>query len=92
MDTPFLQGAREAGREVAFTLSDVFLMDRHGSDFRAMIEKGEIDILFANEGEAMALTGTDDLEKAIDWLAPKVPVLVVTRSEKGALAIRGDPR
>ena len=87
-----IECAREAGREVAFTLSDVFLMDRHGSDFRAMIEKGEIDILFANEGEAMALTGTEDLEKAIDWLAPKVPVLVVTRSEKGALAIRGDER
>ena len=87
-----IECAREAGREVAFTLSDAFLLDRHGDDFRAMIEKGEIDILFANEGEALALTGADDLEKAIKWLAPKLPVLVVTRSEKGALAIRGDER
>ncbi|WP_230292345.1 adenosine kinase [Croceicoccus sp. Ery5] len=87
-----IECAREAGREVAFTLSDAFLLDRHGDDFRAMIEAGEIDILFANEGEALALTGTDDIEKAIGWLAPKLPVLVVTRSEKGALAIRGDER
>ena len=87
-----IECAREAGREVAFTLSDEFLLGRHGGDFRAMMEKGEIDILFANEGEAIALTGADNLEKAIEWLAPKVQVLVVTRSEKGALAIRGDDR
>ncbi|GGD60504.1 adenosine kinase [Croceicoccus mobilis] len=91
-----MQGAieccREAGREVAFTLSDSFLLHRHGDDFRALIEGGQIDILFANEDEALALTGAEDVEGAIEWLAPKLPVLVVTRSEKGAIAVRGDER
>jgi sugar/nucleoside kinase (ribokinase family) len=82
-----IAAAREAGREVAFTLSDAFVIDRHGDDFRAMIERGEIDILFANEVELAALIGTDDLDEGLAQLAPKVPTLVVTRSEQGAVAI-----
>jgi sugar/nucleoside kinase (ribokinase family) len=82
--------ARDAGREVAFTLSDGFVIARHGDDFRALIDAGEIDILFANEAELAALTGLD-FEAGLASLAPKVPTLVVTRSEKGAVAIeRGE--
>ncbi|QQN74686.1 adenosine kinase [Croceicoccus sp. YJ47] len=87
-----MQAARDAGRKIAFTLSDAFLLDRHGDDFRALIDGGEIDILFANEGEAMALTGTESCEAAIAALAPKLPVLVVTRGENGAVAVTGDER
>lgn len=79
--------AKNAGRKVAFTLSDVFVIERHGADFHAMIDTGEIDILFANESELAALTGTDDFDKGLAALAPRVPVLVVTRSEKGAVAV-----
>lgn len=83
--------AREAGRTAAFTLSDAFLLDRHGDDFRALIDGGMIDILFANEGELMALTGAATLDEGMAMIAPKLPVLVVTRSEKGAIAIaRGE--
>jgi sugar/nucleoside kinase (ribokinase family) len=84
--------AREAGRKVAFTLSDAFVIDRHGADFRAMIEAGEIDILFANEHELAALTETDDIERGIAAIAPKVPVLVVTRGAHGAVALAGGER
>ncbi|HTG38188.1 adenosine kinase [Sphingomonas sp.] len=79
--------ARAAGRRVAFTLSDVFCISRHGDDFRRLIADGLIDILFANENELLALAERDDFEAAIDQVAAQVPVLVVTRSEKGALAI-----
>ncbi|WP_326525212.1 adenosine kinase [Sphingomonas sp.] len=79
--------AREGETWVAFTLSDVFCIDRHGDDFRRMVEDGTIDILFANENELMALWKTDDLEAAIAKTTPEVGVLVVTRSEKGALAM-----
>lgn len=79
--------ARDAGRKVAFTLSDTFVIDRHGDDFRALIEAGMIDILFSNEGEIAALAGIDDFEGAIAAFAGKVPVLVSTRSEKGAIAV-----
>jgi sugar/nucleoside kinase (ribokinase family) len=82
-----IEAARAAGRKVAFTLSEVFVIDRHGDDFRALIEDGLIDILFANEHELAALTGEADFHAGIDKLAGKVPVLVVTRSEKGAVAV-----
>jgi len=86
-----IEAAKAAGREVAFTLSDAFVIDRHGDDFRALIEDGLIDILFANKAELAALTGEADFDDGLAALAPKVPLLVVTRSEDGAVAIaRGE--
>ena len=84
-----IAAAKNAGRKVAFTLSDAFVIERHGADFRAMIETGDIDILFANHIELAALTGHDDFHAGIDALKDKVPVLVVTRSEHGAVAATG---
>lgn len=84
--------AREAGRKIAFTLSDNFVIDRHRDDFIALIEEGLIDILFSNEGEIRSLTQLDDFDAAVAALAPKVPVLVSTRSEKGAVAVVGGTR
>ena len=87
-----IAAAKNAGRKVAFTLSDAFVIERHGADFRAMIETGDIDILFANHIELAALTGEDDFDAGLAALAPKVPVLVVTRSEQGAVAVSGGER
>jgi sugar/nucleoside kinase (ribokinase family) len=87
-----IEAARAAGREVAFTLSEVFVIDRHGDDFRALIDDGLIDILFANHTELAALTGERDFERGVAALQGKVPTLVVTRSEKGAIAVRGGER
>jgi len=84
-----IAAARTAGRKVAFTLSDGFVIARHGDDFRALIEAGQIDILFANEHELAALTGIADFHEGITHLGGKVPTVVVTRSEKGAYAISG---
>ncbi|WP_294330632.1 adenosine kinase [uncultured Sphingomonas sp.] len=84
--------ARAAGRKVAFTLSDVFCISRHGDDFRQLIADGLIDILFANEAELLALCGHEDFEAAVQHIHGKVPLLVVTRSEKGAIALQGDER
>lgn len=87
-----IEAARQAGRKVAFTLSDAFVIERHGDDFRALIDEGLIDILFANHVELAALTGDDDFNAGIARLSPKVPVLVVTRSEAGAVAVAGGER
>jgi sugar/nucleoside kinase (ribokinase family) len=84
--------ARAAGRKVAFTLSDAFIIDRHGADFRALIAEGLFDILFANEVEIRALAETGDFEAAVAKIAPQVPLLVVTRGSHGALAIEGGVR
>ncbi|MEY4953078.1 MAG: hypothetical protein RL299_1502 [Pseudomonadota bacterium] len=84
-----IAAARDNGRQVAFTLSDAFVIDRHGDDFRAMIDAGEIDILFANHVELASLTGHDDFHVGIEALKDKVPMLVVTRGEEGAVAATG---
>ncbi|HEX9932128.1 MAG TPA: adenosine kinase [Allosphingosinicella sp.] len=89
--TQAIEIARGAARKVAFTLSDSFCVDRHREGFLQLIEGGFVDILFANEDEVVALTGASGLEGALG-LSAKVPVLVVTRSEKGALAIAGGER
>ncbi len=81
-----IEVARNAGRKVAFTASESFVIDRHGDDFRAMIDDGLIDILFVNESELATLTGEDDFDTGFDAVAAKVPVLVATRSAKGAVA------
>jgi sugar/nucleoside kinase (ribokinase family) len=87
-----IEVARKAGRKVAFTLSDVFCISRHGDDFRKLIADGLIDILFANENELLALAQTDDFDSAIERVAAQVPTLVVTRSEQGACAFQDGQR
>jgi sugar/nucleoside kinase (ribokinase family) len=87
-----IDAARAAGRKVAFTLSDTFCVERHRDGFWQLLRDGRIDILFANEAEAAAMTESDDVEAAIARLAGLAPVLVVTRSEKGATAVAGAER
>lgn len=84
--------ARAAGRKIAFTLSDGFVIERHRADFMALIDQGLIDILFSNEAEIQALTQIDGFDKAVAAIAPKVPLLISTRSEKGAIAIHDGTR
>ena len=87
-----IDAARGAGRKVALTLSDSFCIERHRGDFLALIDDGQLDILFANEAEILSLNETDDFEAAVTATAARVPLLVVTRSEKGALAVSGGER
>ena len=84
--------ARSAGTKVAFTLSDGFVVERHRADFVRLINDGEIDILFANEHEFLHLSQGTDLDSAIDLFADRIPTLVVTRSEQGAMARSGGER
>lgn len=84
--------ARSAGRKIAFTASESFVIDRHGDDFRSMIEDGVIDILFVNESELATLTGKDDFEDGLAVLSGKLPVLVATKGEHGAVAIANGER
>lgn len=83
--------AKAAGRKVAFTLSDSFVIDRHRDGFISLMEEGLIDILFANESEIGSLNQNDDFEASVAATAAKVGMLVVTRGAQGALAIhRGE--
>jgi sugar/nucleoside kinase (ribokinase family) len=84
--------AREHGRKVAFTLSDVFCISRHGGDFRDLLAGGQIDILFANENELCALAEVEDFEAAVAKIGRQVPLLVATRGEHGAIAVQDGTR
>ncbi len=84
--------ARRAGRKVAFTLSDTFCIDRHRDGFNQLLDQGRIDILFANEAEIQALAAIPHFETAVAAVKDRVELLVVTRSEKGAIAVAGDRR
>jgi sugar/nucleoside kinase (ribokinase family) len=87
-----IDAARSAGRKVAFTLSDAFVIDRHRADFLDLLDKGQIDILFSNEAEICSLAQVDDFEAAVATISAKLPTLVVTRSEHGAIAVQDGQR
>lgn len=84
--------ARAAGRQVAFTLSESVCIAGRREGFSQMIDSGGVDLLFANEDEALQLTGARDLGEALAMLAAKVPTLVITRGAKGALALEDGVR
>jgi sugar/nucleoside kinase (ribokinase family) len=84
--------ARRTGRKVAFTLSDTFCIDRHRNGFNTLLDDGRIDILFANEAEIQSLAAIPHFETAVAAVKGKVEILVVTRSEKGAIAVTGAER
>lgn len=75
--------ARAAGRMAAITLSDVGCVERQRGAFETFITD-HVDILFANENEALALSGTDSVEAAMPVLRSMAPYVAITRSEKGS--------
>jgi sugar/nucleoside kinase (ribokinase family) len=79
--------AHEAGRKVAFTLSDIACISPHRAEMMAMIDAGAIDLLFANENEIRELADLPDRDMAVEALREKVPRLVVTCGAQGALAV-----
>ncbi len=81
--------AHKHNRQVSLTLSDSFCVDRHRSDFRALISD-EIDILFGNEAELLALYETDTFEFAVTRLRQDCIVAAITRSELGSVVVTKD--
>jgi len=84
--------ARDAGRRVAFSLSDAFVIGRHRADFLSLIGDGLVDILFANEAEITSLVELENFEAAVAEVSRQVPLLVVTRGPAGAIAMRAGER
>jgi sugar/nucleoside kinase (ribokinase family) len=82
--------AHAAQREVALTLSDVFCVDRHQQEFLRLMRDGIVDILFANESELHALYETADFATAVAALRQENVLAAITRSEKGAVVIKGE--
>jgi sugar/nucleoside kinase (ribokinase family) len=81
--------AKNAGRKVALTLSDAFVVHGHRDEFFALMDNGSLDLLFANDTEVRAMMQTDDIEAAVTALAARVPMLVCTHGAAGAEAHDG---
>lgn len=82
--------ARGAGRKVALTLSDAFVVEGHRDAFLELIDASQIDILFANDVEVRSMMQTDDIAGAVTALAARIPTLVCTHGAAGAEAHKGD--
>ena len=83
--------AHRAGRKVAITLSDTFVVARWRTELLAFME-ASADIVLANEAELGTLFETEDFDAACDRLAALVDVAAVTRGPGGSVIIKGDQR
>ena len=71
---------------VAMSLSDQFCVDRHKSHFLNLV-KNKLDITFANEQEIISLIDAKNFDEAINFCKQIGKLIIVTRGEKGAIAI-----
>ena len=72
--------------KVAMSLSDLFCVERHKPHFLELV-KNKLDITFANEQEIMSLINVKTFDDVIDFAKRVNKLIVITRGEKGAVAI-----
>jgi len=84
----FEKAIRNANK-VSMSLSDLFCVERHKPHFLELV-KSKLDITFANEQEIMSLVNSKKLEDVIEFSKTIKKLIVITRGEKGALAINND--
>jgi sugar/nucleoside kinase (ribokinase family) len=85
-----MAAAHDAGRRVAFSLSDAFCVARFRDEFVTLIDDGDVDILFANQAELCSLFEIDDFELALKALGRRVPIAAVTVGAEGSVVVAGD--
>ena len=81
--------AISCANKVAMSLSDQFCVDRHKAHFLDLV-KNKLDITFANEQEIISLIDAKKFDEVINFSKKLKKLLVITRGEKGAIAINGD--
>lgn len=81
--------AHGAGRMVSLTLSDSFCVDRHRDDFLSLVSD-EVDLLFGNESELIALYETDTFEQAVSELRRHCQLAAVTVGAQGSVIVTPD--
>jgi len=75
--------------KVAMSLSDQFCVDRHKPHFLDLV-KNKLDITFANEQEITSLINAKNFDEVINFSKQLGKLIVLTRGENGAVAIKGD--
>jgi fructokinase len=81
--------AINSANKVAMSLSDLFCVDRHKLHFLNLV-KNKLDITFANEQEISSLIRAKNFSEVIEFSKQLNKLIVVTRGEKGAVAVNGD--
>ncbi len=79
--------AIDNANKVAMSLSDQFCVDRHKPHFLDLV-KNKLDITFANEQEALSLINTKNFDEVISFSKQLEKIIVITRGEKGSIAIQ----
>lgn len=85
-----IAAARPAGTLVAFSASDPAWVELKRDAISSVLDR--VDLLFANEAEALLLAGRRDVDEALDGLAGRCPTVVVTLGERGCLVASGTAR
>ena len=75
--------------KVAMSLSDLFCVERHKKHFLELVQN-KLDIIFANEQEILSLVNTNSFRDVISFSKRIKKEIVITRGDKGAIAINGD--
>ena len=75
--------------KVAMSLSDLFCVERHKPHFLELV-KNKLDITFANEQEIMSLINVKKFDDVIDFAKEIKKLIVITRGDRGAVAINKD--
>ena len=81
--------ARASGRTIALTASDIFVIERHRHALIGFLDT-EVDLLFANDVEIMALFETDDFDAAVDAVRGRCRIAALTRGEAGSVVVTPD--
>jgi len=81
--------ARKNKVKIAMSLSDIFCVTRHKQDFYNLL-KNDIDILIGNENEINELANKKSLLDSVNQLKELNKLIVITRSEKGSIAIENN--
>ncbi len=80
---------RNDDQEVAFTLSDLFCVDRHRDSFEELINN-DIDILFGNSDEICAMSQSTNIEEGIEYAKSLKIICAITLGEKGSVIVNND--
>jgi len=81
--------AINSAKKVAMSLSDQFCVDRHKPHFLNLVKK-KLDIIFANEQEIKSLIEAKNFTEIINFSKSINKLVIVTRGEKGAVAIQNE--
>jgi sugar/nucleoside kinase (ribokinase family) len=82
---------KQNGSSIALSLSDSFCVERHRDAFAKLV-RDDIDMIFADDDEVMALYEVGNFEDVLSAISGSDSLFAMTRSEQGSVIVQGDIR